>query len=271
MADASGPRRRRGTALAATLAALTAAGATRGATPPLPPPRPADLRPGVEVPAEVPLPIPRPEADGPALPPPAVSPPGAPPRPTAETSPGPAEPDLACAPLLAGGKVSAQAAPAVAGPGGCGIASPVVLAAVLMRDGRRVDVVPPALMRCDLADRFADWLRDDVATLAGDQGDLLGVADAAAYACRTRNGLAGATISEHARGDAIDVSAFRFARRTVAVQASEAADIWSRVKPMACRRFETVLGPGSDRYHAAVLHLDLARRHGGFRVCQWDP
>ena len=38
----------------------------------------------------------------------------------------------------------------------------------------------------------------------------------------------------------------------------------------ACRHFTTVLGPGSDGYHEDHVHVDLAERRNGFRLCQWD-
>jgi hypothetical protein len=31
-----------------------------------------------------------------------------------------------------------------------------------------------------------------------------------------------------------------------------------------------VLGPGSDGYHEAHVHVDLAERRSGHRMCQWD-
>jgi len=30
------------------------------------------------------------------------------------------------------------------------------------------------------------------------------------------------------------------------------------------------LGPGSDGYHENHIHVDLAERAGGHRMCQWD-
>jgi len=30
-----------------------------------------------------------------------------------------------------------------------------------------------------------------------------------------------------------------------------------------------VLGPGADRAHELHLHVDLAERRGGYRLCQW--
>jgi hypothetical protein len=31
-----------------------------------------------------------------------------------------------------------------------------------------------------------------------------------------------------------------------------------------------VLGPGSDGYHEEHVHVDLAERRGGYRICEWD-
>jgi hypothetical protein len=31
-----------------------------------------------------------------------------------------------------------------------------------------------------------------------------------------------------------------------------------------------VLGPGSDGYHEEHIHLDLAERHNGYKLCQWE-
>lgn len=239
---------------------------------PLPVPRPADLAAPGPSPAAVPLPVPRPEEDGP--PPPASASPreafGPALPPVAPPPPAPPEPDLACGPLLADGKVVARAVPPVTGPDGCGIASPVTLEAVLLRDGRRVPLVPPALMRCDLAEAVADWLRDGVVPATATEGDLLGVADAAAYVCRPRNAIAGGRLSEHGRGNAVDVLAFRFAKRVVGLKGSDARDTIAAIRDSACARFATVLGPGSDRYHETDLHLDLEHRRDGFKICQWD-
>jgi hypothetical protein len=41
------------------------------------------------------------------------------------------------------------------------------------------------------------------------------------------------------------------------------------MRQSACTRFTTVLGPGSDRDHETHLHVDLAERRGGYRICQW--
>jgi len=42
------------------------------------------------------------------------------------------------------------------------------------------------------------------------------------------------------------------------------------VRKSVCAHFTTVLGPGSDGYHENHIHVDLAERRGGYRMCQWD-
>ncbi|HEX4767463.1 MAG TPA: extensin family protein [Lichenihabitans sp.] len=178
--------------------------------------------------------------------------------------------DAACTRILATGRVRAIRVPAVSGPNGCSIAFPVSLAAVLLDDGRAVEIQPPALMRCDLAETLAEWIREDIAPLGASRGELVGIDDAAAYDCRSRNHVPGARLSEHGRGDAIDVVALRFAGERVGLRQDDGHDLWAQVKVSACSRFMTVLGPGSDGYHEDNLHLDLENRHHGSHYCHWD-
>ena len=42
-----------------------------------------------------------------------------------------------------------------------------------------------------------------------------------------------------------------------------------RLKASACVRFTTVLGPASDGFHENHIHVDLAERRSGYRICQW--
>ena len=91
--------------------------------------------------------------------------------------------------------------------------------------------------------------------------------------CRGRNSIAGAKLSEHGKGNALDVRAIKLAQRRV-VQADRSAGLEGRsasgCAPRPARRFTTVLGPGSDGYHKSHIHLDLAERSRGYRICQWD-
>jgi hypothetical protein len=42
------------------------------------------------------------------------------------------------------------------------------------------------------------------------------------------------------------------------------------LRASACVRFHTVLGPGSDGNHETHIHVDLAERRSGYKICQWD-
>ena len=88
-----------------------------------------------------------------------------------------------------------------------------------------------------------------------------------------RNGSSG-KMSEHAIGNAIDIMSFEFRGRdpvTVAPRAGNGTmdEAFQRaVRGGACLHFTTVLGPGSDASHDGHLHLDIAIRRGGYRLCQ---
>ena len=93
------------------------------------------------------------------------------------------------------------------------------------------------------------------------------------------NGQAGAKISEHAFGNALDVAGFRLAdgRKITVVQDWTRGDEQSQaflrdVHAGACESFTTVLGPGSNAFHYNHIHVDLARHGGGGRhYCKPTP
>ena len=94
------------------------------------------------------------------------------------------------------------------GANGCGIDDAVRLAAVITKDKMRVAITPPATLRCAMAEAVAHWVRDDVAPIAATLGAPLGgIANYAAYECRGRNRIVGAQISEHGKGNALDIRA----------------------------------------------------------------
>ncbi len=201
---------------------------------------------------------------------PATPPPPKPPAATAEDN------DDLRARILAGGKIVAESLPPLAAPGACGITSPIRLSAINVGD-EKVAISPPVVMRASLADVVADWVRDDLAPAFAIRGDRLVKIDSpGAYQCRNRDHLADAKISEHARGNAIDIAAFVTARgkrlELASITGGDVADMPSLptlMKTTACRRFMTVLGPGADAFHAEHLHVDLETRKNGRHLCQW--
>jgi hypothetical protein len=95
-----------------------------------------------------------------------------------------------------------------------------------------------------------------------------------AYSCRGMNGNSRAHISEHAFGNALDISAFILADgRTISVKAGwkgmpEEQGFLRDIQGGACQVFNTVLAPGSNVYHYDHIHVDLMRRAKRPVICQ---
>ncbi len=190
-----------------------------------------------------------------------------------ETPPSP----TACRLALTDAVAIAPSIPAITGPGACGGDDLVRLEAVVLADRSRVPVKPAATLRCSMASAIADWIRTDMASLAEGLGSRVSELDNFdSFECRGRNRVAGAKLSEHGRANALDIRAIRLANgRTIALTDRNVPhELRETMMKSACMRFMTVLGPGSDGYHEDHIHLDLAERRNGYRICQWgidDP
>lgn len=163
--------------------------------------------------------------------------------------------------------------PRLIGPGDCGGRDMVEMNSVVLPNRRTIEIRPTAILRCRMAESFAAWVRDEVSTQIDTLGTTLrGVETYGSYECRGRNGLPDAKLSEHARGNAIDVRAFVLAagRRVELTDVTVAKSLREELRDSACRRFTTVLGPGADSHHDSHIHLDILERTHGYRICQWD-
>jgi len=163
--------------------------------------------------------------------------------------------------------------PVLSGPGQCGAVDVVRLEAVIMPDARRVPLDQPAMLRCSMAEALVHWIRDDVGPAAStEDSPLAAIASYESYQCRGRNRVAGAKLSEHGKANAIDIIGVRLAsgRMLNWTDVTAGRAFRERIKASACARFMTVLGPGSDGYHEDHIHLDLAERRSGYKLCQWD-
>jgi hypothetical protein len=166
-----------------------------------------------------------------------------------------------------------EALPSFGGPGDCGASDVVRLDAIIQPDQSRVAVTPPATLRCTMAEALATWVREDLtATTASLGGAPRTLDNYASYNCRGRNRVAGARISEHGLANAIDIRGVHLANGRFAEFTDRKLDREFReaVRRSVCARFTTVLGPGSDGHHEAHIHMDLAERRGGYRLCQWN-
>jgi hypothetical protein len=132
-------------------------------------------------------------------------------------------------------------------------------------------------MRCEAALALAHWMKQSVIP-AGEvalknAGPIVTINQASTYICRLRNSATTGKISEHARGNAIDVASFTFKDgTTVAVEPrredSTLVGAFQRaVSAAGCLYFTTVLDPESDAAHEHHFHMDVLKRHGDFRYC----
>ncbi len=152
----------------------------------------------------------------------------------------------------------------IRGAGGCGIDNPVRITEV---DG--VALSTPATVNCDTARALQSWLRDGVTPAVGRLGGgVQSLRVVSHYSCRTRNSQRGARLSEHAKGNAIDIAAFRLNNGSVIDVESgwnrrAQSQVLRQMHRSACGTFGTVLGPNADRFHRDHFHLDVARHRGG--------
>jgi hypothetical protein len=163
--------------------------------------------------------------------------------------------------------------PRLVGPGSCGGSDMIRLEAVLLAGGTRIELKPAPVIRCAFAEALAAWLRAEAAPRAAKLGSPLHTVETSGdFECRGRNRVAGAKVSEHGKGNAVDVRSFVLANGHALslTDVAVAKDFREDLRDSACHRFTTVLGPGSDGYHESHIHLDLIERSHGFRMCQWD-
>ncbi|MGH6726796.1 MAG: extensin family protein, partial [Pseudolabrys sp.] len=108
--------------------------------------------------------------------------------------------------------------PRLIGPGACGGRDMVQLDAVLLADSGRVEIKPAPVLRCEMAETFAAWIREDAAPRVSAIGAALrSVDNYGDFECRGRNRVFGAKLSEHGKGNAIDVRSFTLADGRVVI------------------------------------------------------
>src|SRR6202046_3611742 len=153
------------------------------------------------------------------------------------------------------------------GPGICGMTRPLKVSAF---NNGAIAVDKTLTIDCPMIPALEAWLNaivePDAQTRFGQKVATVNVFGA--YSCRGIDNIAGARLSEHAFGNAVDVAGFTLAdgRRVDFVHDWKTADsqeaaFLHEVHAGACQYFTTVLGPGADVFHYNHIHLDLAN-HG---------
>ncbi len=135
---------------------------------------------------------------------------------------------------------------------------------------------PAATLNCQVTEAFARWIKGDLQPssrlryLSG----INTIHNAGGYSCRTMNNRRGAKMSEHSRGNAIDVTKIVLNNgKSIVVRkpgffSFREKGLLNSVRSDACDYFTTVLGPGYNREHADHFHFDLMQRRSGYRTCK---
>lgn len=135
---------------------------------------------------------------------------------------------------------------------------------------------PAATLNCQVTEAFARWIKGDLQPSARLRylSGVNTIHNAGGYSCRTMNHRRGAKMSEHSRGNAIDVTKIVLNNgKSITVRkpgffAFREKGLLNSVRSDACGYFTTVLGPGYNREHADHFHFDLMQRRSGYRACK---
>jgi hypothetical protein len=200
----------------------------------------------------------------------------APPR-LAAPPPAILDPDSACLKDLRDRHVAFEAQAAFP-PGSCSVPNPVKVSG-----DSQLRLNTPGVMSCSMArslERFETLVVEPVALKVFGQ-KVVRLIHMGTYNCRTRRTETttasakgqgesrGGRLSEHAKGQAIDVGGFELADGTViSVKkdwrgAGKRSEFLQEVARASCEHFNVVLTPNHNRLHNDHLHLDI----GPHRLC----
>lgn len=157
----------------------------------------------------------------------------------------------------------------ISGKGGCGVKNPVKLTEV---DG--VKMTREVSIGCDTARAFYTWVQKGAKPAVGRTGGgLAKVQVIGGYACRNRNSAKNGRLSEHAKGNALDLAGIVLKDgTTVSVlrdwRSRSKGPMLKRMHKAACGPFKTVLGPNANKFHQDHFHFDVAKHRGGGTYCK---
>ncbi|WP_068086010.1 extensin family protein [Polycladidibacter stylochi] len=151
----------------------------------------------------------------------------------------------------------------IVGEGGCGIEDPVSLEQLDIA-GEKIGFSRVLMISCQAAQQLVPWVvKANSAVKENFENEQLeSLQIAAGYACRRRNNLKSGKLSEHAKGNAIDVVGFKLksGRIITVLKGWEDSSEHAFLKTLhgeACKQFTTVLGPMANKYHKDHFHFDI--------------
>jgi hypothetical protein len=148
---------------------------------------------------------------------------------------------------------------------GCGMGAGAKISSI-----EGIAMSPAVTVDCPTALALRAWITDGLRPAVGQRGggvrtiEVLG-----GYDCRPVNNRPGNRISEHGRGNAIDISGFILADGEVIRVLwhwgkGKQGQILKAMHWAACNDFGTVLGPAANTYHRNHFHFDTARRRSSY-------
>jgi hypothetical protein len=179
--------------------------------------------------------------------------------------------EVACRKRLKKLRVEFTDIPRISDSKACGIDYPIELTGL----SGGIDVKPAVKLNCEVTEAFALWVKNELAPSARYRylSGVKTIKPLGGYSCRTMNSRRGNPMSEHARGNAIDVGKFVLKSgkeidvRKPGFFAFREKGLLKAVRNDSCKYFNTVLGPGSDPQHKDHFHFDLRNRKSGYRHC----
>lgn len=140
----------------------------------------------------------------------------------------------------------------------------------------RIELKPAATLNCEMTLAFARWVKGDLtpSTRLRYLSGIKTIHQASSYSCRTMSNQPGRSMSEHSKGNALDIAKITLNNgKDIQVQkpglfSFRQRGLLNTVRSDACDYFTTVLGPGYDRFHKTHFHFDLMHRRSGHRACR---
>ena len=185
--------------------------------------------------------------------------------------------DASCLASLKAGKIEFDVIAPPDGSGNCHVETPVRLHGVLTPSGV-VRLPESPVLNCRFAKQFSLWLSEagSAVILSQLNKKLVTVATGPGYVCRGRNGDVSDKLSEHAFGNAVDITTLTINDGTT-IQIADAINpaspdyaVLKAMRTTACGYFSTVLGPGANAAHATHFHFDLGQhgKSGNYKICE---
>ena len=179
--------------------------------------------------------------------------------------------ELACRKELKRLGVKWRDLPPINDGGVCNIPYPVEISGL----PGRATLKPAATLNCEMALTFSRWVKHELQPAARLRywSSVDTITQASAYSCRRMVGNGSGKMSEHAKGNALDIAKIELNNgkdilvRKKGFFAFRERGLLNTVRADGCEYFSTVLGPGYNKAHADHFHFDIMERRSGHRAC----